>query len=1347
MTAYRGRIRFKLTNDALIVANTGKPFTLRGLEAVVYGWTTTKAENPDLELPADRPFRDETDAEHEVIRLYRDKQRALSIPNELAAQITQQAQTAQSYAGRALLELLQNAVDANRDTPIGYKGVGFRAILKLTEAPEIHSGPLHVHWSPQICRRALNGAAAPPSIVLAFPEWCAERLEETAKFSTTIKLPLSPDKRADLLKEWNETTSDPSLLAFIDGVQEVRWESTTAPTKVWQREHDGDLVLVTETIGDSTPVTGRWRLHSSASGAATVAVLENSDGRFAPPPAAWAGKLRAFFPTEDSNPFPSFLVHAEFPLTPDRKHIDAEHDDFGKRIDEVVEAVVSAIGERAAADVLDLLAHAAVNPTRVKELDARLTEAVRVGVRQHPIAQLRCCPEPRLLPSAFWWNNSHFEGWEKFKHCLADFRRGLDGLGLLPIGIENKPREETLLWLNRNGRLTKEDLRTLPWAPVEGSSEPATSSSPPLFKLPDDELPVPLIPTGIRLNFLDLAFQKAMGERFGVKVADSFLHETLGVLPFTLLDVVERAILPAITDDPHPEATVEFLHALWLRAGKERDKPFDWTDARRAKLIFKCRMVCRGNTLQPVLKVYAGSDWTNSDYLERVYDSHTGHAFLHPPPEDETKRAELESFYRWLGVGWSPKALPLVKEPDEKATKPGLLWGEGRFVGLTPQPPGWSDYCKDVWIAGYERERFVERTPRMKSDWQLDGGAEVLRTPGAFDVIRGNWAYYESYTRSVCSWSSDLSKDYDNTPRNADSYLCWILKQTAWIPSDDPARLDAPCDVFLQRSEVAQTHKIRGWVHELKADVPREMAKALGFRANFSEVIESDWRRWLDAASRKTPQETIEDRKPIQQLYSCLLEHTEANAGAAHPFAKAKVWWVERTEKRDSWKCASVFEFRGSYLDRPEYASLHLPGVFVFPAWLDGKEAKAEALFGMPKLSARLKGEPVLTEASEIVALRDLIKQRTPFLIAYLGLDGGEQRRAKIKAAIQRVSVYEVGSLHVQWKLDERALAVPSTEEASFTHHTESGWRLYLVTRDRQQRQEWDRERLAQTLLLACGLLPTREAANVRDILTFDDDHLDEKLTGLGVAPETVEAAIAEAAEFRAVALEEPGIGRFTPPPTPAELPPQPPVSPEPKPPTVAPTEPVVTPPHFGGIPPGSPSMVPRQRDHTGAFDAQEWLRAELKSLVQVASWQVSDGERIIGQSRIDIVLSGPSEPYLIEVKQIERGKVYWRQEQIETAQQQHPGRLRERETDLQQYRKQGEDLTKQLDHPFEHEEKLTTATKRQQEIITALDITKNQAAATVADSPEENADTIEEKTTEKTAEKIGRKKTRPVTI
>ena len=66
--------------------------------------------------------------------------------------------------------------------------------------------------------------------------------------------------------------------------------------------------------------------------------------------------------------------------------------------------------------------------------------------------------------------------------------------------------------------------------------------------------------------------------------------------------------------------------------------------------------------------------------------------------------------------------------------------------------------------------------------------------------------------------------------------------------------------------------------------------------------------------------------------------------------------------------------------------------------------------------------------------------------------------------------------------------------------------------------------------------------------------------------------------------------------------------------------------------------------------------------------------------------------------------------------------RLRERETDLAQSSRQSADLAKQLDQPFEHEEKLATATKRQQEIITALDITKNQASPKIDESISETS-------------------------
>ena len=71
--------------------------------------------------------------------------------------------------------------------------------------------------------------------------------------------------------------------------------------------------------------------------------------------------------------------------------------------------------------------------------------------------------------------------------------------------------------------------------------------------------------------------------------------------------------------------------------------------------------------------------------------------------------------------------------------------------------------------------------------------------------------------------------------------------------------------------------------------------------------------------------------------------------------------------------------------------------------------------------------------------------------------------------------------------------------------------------------------------------------------------------------------------------------------------------------------------------------------------------------------------------------------------------------------------RLREREADLQQYRKQSEDLSRQLDQPFEHEEKLAAVTNRQQEIVAALDITKNQASARIDECGETATETIDE--------------------
>ena len=73
--------------------------------------------------------------------------------------------------------------------------------------------------------------------------------------------------------------------------------------------------------------------------------------------------------------------------------------------------------------------------------------------------------------------------------------------------------------------------------------------------------------------------------------------------------------------------------------------------------------------------------------------------------------------------------------------------------------------------------------------------------------------------------------------------------------------------------------------------------------------------------------------------------------------------------------------------------------------------------------------------------------------------------------------------------------------------------------------------------------------------------------------------------------------------------------------------------------------------------------------------------------------------------------------------------RLRECEADLALSQRQANDLGKQLDQSFEHEEKLAFASTRQQAIIAALDITKNQATPMFGERDERNSHELSEET------------------
>lgn len=235
------------------------------------------------------------------------------------------------------------------------------------------------------------------------------------------------------------------------------------------------------------------------------------------------------------------------------------------------------------------------------------------------------------------------------------------------------------------------------------------------------------------------------------------MREALGVAEFKPLELVEKAVLRKLQRGRQPKKLLDWLSQVIVPALTEKDLLFDWRDPIRKELAERCHVpLCNSRTL-PARYVYAGSEWTGNELLERAYGSHPERGFLHPPPAEANDWERWEKLYRWLGVGWCPKVLPIVCEADEPGTRQGPEWSNDVFSVQLP-PDDWGDYCATL-DEDFENRR---RMTRLRQNWTLDNSRGVLPIDGAFKVIAENWDYYEKYQDAVFYRSNNMKSDDDN---------------------------------------------------------------------------------------------------------------------------------------------------------------------------------------------------------------------------------------------------------------------------------------------------------------------------------------------------------------------------------------------------------------------------------------------------------------------------------------------------------------------------------------------------------------------------------------------------------
>lgn len=280
----------------------------------------------------------------------------------------------ESYSGRSVIELLQNADDAKSDRftievinestilfandgleftsddilaicrsgesnkvrnggTIGYRGIGFKSIVNYAEEAYLFSGDFSICFSKCRTRESLSTLKTVPLIRIPHPvdNFYFDKYLEKYRADGYTTIFIFSTKRSDYLEEL--TYLDKSILLFLNHVTriEVKTESYHSVFKASKSVSNG---YQSRLLTDSFNQNELWRIYpSNVNSNSSVAVLMQED-RIAFVPKEHA-LFHSFLPTEEHVGF-HIKANSDFSTDPSRKKII--NDEYtNKAIDEIVE--------------------------------------------------------------------------------------------------------------------------------------------------------------------------------------------------------------------------------------------------------------------------------------------------------------------------------------------------------------------------------------------------------------------------------------------------------------------------------------------------------------------------------------------------------------------------------------------------------------------------------------------------------------------------------------------------------------------------------------------------------------------------------------------------------------------------------------------------------------------------------------------------------------------------------------------------------------------------------------------------------------------------------------------------
>lgn len=776
---------------------------------------------------------------------------------------------AQQYAGRYALELLQNADDAasdrglrgrvrfvltetallvaddgagfgpeqvralctlgssskDRSKSIGYKGIGFKSVLEITDTPQVLSEACAFGFDESRVRAALDRLFPTtllddhplPAYALPFEltlEDAGPDIGEVMRlwemgYTTVIRLPLRLASLRNQVEQILTSTIRPRLLLLTQGLEEITVEGTAAPfscemlsesqgvaRRALLKSNDGELEewLVYRRICPLTPDDPRphvkgWERTISFSLAAAVAIIDQQ-----PRPTEDA-PLHVYFPTEDRSGFP-IVLHADWALDPDRRHL-SRSPDFALYNTFVTERLIDFLRAEVLTDLLErypddtglaeCLCPAKASPGAGHEVGSLLTHALKsLPFLPAGAGGLISPSEALLLPSLA--DASGFHRWtdyadqprslshdaessERIASFLAgQFRR--HRLNAVPFTTLREPdADETdqyyrflshVVWLDPSYR---PKLETLPCIPLldGGMGRPDGS----IFTLTNERLRTELTEY-IQFALAPEPWQQDVLRRLGVEEAswrNVLLH-----------NIVPRLSTASLTSEDRLKG-LRTLHAYW----RSRDAHDEQIRTAVQKILLPARASTGASeTLAPAGTLYFGCEWGDSgSSLESVYGPFGLQEFL-AVPDSWAAFGPDEAFYKFIGVADYPRVL---LEPSCLLHR---YWSEGAFrTRSTARRWRQRSDVRDSELCpmNHPQSQWIQDNCVVDRFDEVSAGGDAERSAAMFNLVAGSWGQYQSKLKARIRCGHGSHGGTRAKDRAIPSLLAHELAGLPWVPA------------------------------------------------------------------------------------------------------------------------------------------------------------------------------------------------------------------------------------------------------------------------------------------------------------------------------------------------------------------------------------------------------------------------------------------------------------------------------------------------------------------------------------------------------------------------------------